>query len=116
MQVQLNTNNYVDGTQDLAERVRVEVEDTLDRFSEQITRVEVHIHDVNGSTKHGVDIKCTAEARLAGMQPIAVTDEATNVEDAVTGAVGKLERALDSAVGKLRNVKGRTSYGGDQVI
>lgn len=116
MQVQLNTNNYVDGTEDLAERVRVEVEETLGRFKEQITRIEVHIHDVNGLTKHGVDIKCTVEARLAGMQPIAVTDESTNVDDAVTGAVGKLERSLDSTLGKLRNVKGRTSYGGDQVI
>jgi ribosome-associated translation inhibitor RaiA len=116
MQVQLNTNNHVDGTEDLADRVRAEVEETLSRFSDQITRVEVHISDVNGATKHGIDIKCTVEARLAGMQPVAVTDQSTNVDDALAGAVGKLERSLDSTLGKLRNVKGRTSYGGDQGI
>ena len=116
MQVQLHTNNHIDGNAELADRVRTEVEDILQRFREQITRVEVHLSDVNGSTKSGVDIKCTIEARLAGMQPIAVTDQSTNVDDAVSGAVGKLERSLDSTLGRLGHVKGRTSYGGDQTI
>ncbi|WP_152053349.1 HPF/RaiA family ribosome-associated protein [Tautonia marina] len=116
MHVQLNTNNHVHGSADLADRIRTEVEDSLSRFGEQITRVEVHVSDVNGSTKSGIDIKCTIEARLAGLQPIAVTDQSTNVDDAVTGALKKLERSLDSTTGRLGHVKGRTSFGGDQEI
>ena len=40
------------------------------------------------------------EARIAGHEPIAVTEHAVNVEQAVRQAAAKLERALDSVIGK----------------
>jgi len=42
------------------------------------------------------------EARLEGMQPIAVTNHDSTIEQAVNGALDKLKASLDSAIGKLR--------------
>lgn len=40
------------------------------------------------------------EARITGHEPIAVTEHAVNVEQAVRQAAAKMERALDSVIGK----------------
>jgi hypothetical protein len=40
------------------------------------------------------------EARLEGRQPIAVTDEADTVVQAVDGAAGKLARLIESTLGR----------------
>jgi ribosome-associated translation inhibitor RaiA len=75
----------------------------LERFSDQVTRVEVHLSDENSDKKSGgADIRCLLEARLAGRQPVAVTDEAATLEQAVDGAVRKMRRSLDSTLGRLQ--------------
>jgi ribosome-associated translation inhibitor RaiA len=45
------------------------------------------------------------EARLTGLQPIAVSDHAATLHQAISGATEKLKRAVDSAVGKLHDHK-----------
>jgi len=47
-------------------------------------------------------MRCLLEARLAGRQPVAVTDAAATVEQAVDGAVRKMRRSLDSTLGRLQ--------------
>jgi len=116
MQVQVHTDNHITGREALIDRVTAEVEGTLDRFASQITRVEVHLEDMNGA-KHGADDKrCLMEARLAGHQPIAASHKADSLDAAISGAAERLVHALDHTLGKLANKKGRTSYGGDQEI
>jgi len=115
MQVQLNTDHNIEGHDELAQQVQAAVEGTVGRFSRQITRVEVHLSDVN-SHKGGDDKRCVLEARVAGLQPIAVSHQAATLPQAIDGAARKLERALDSTLGRLGNQKGRSSYGGDQTI
>jgi len=74
----------------------------LDRFSAQITRVELHLRDENSKGKSGpADKRCTLEVRLAGRRPMAVTHHAPTVEQAVDGASGRMQRALDSSLGRL---------------
>jgi hypothetical protein len=46
------------------------------------------------------------EARLEGHQPIAVTQEAETMDQAVDGAVGKLKSLLDHTLGRLRERQG----------
>lgn len=116
MQILLTTDNHIDGRERLAQWVESEVDGTLDRFGQRITRVEVHLNDVNGDKSGSDDKRCVMEARVAGHQPIAVTHHAATLEDAVTGATEKLERALDHTLGRLNEKKGQTSYGGDQQI
>jgi hypothetical protein len=70
-----------------------------DHPGDRLTRVEVHLSDVNAA-KHGVDDKrCLLEARLAGLQPLAVSHEAESLRSAITGATRKLVRSLDSRSG-----------------
>lgn len=76
----------------------------MKRFGDQITRVEVHLSDENSDKKSGKkDKRCLIEARLAGLQPLAVSHEAATMEHAVDGAVDKLMRSIDTTLGKLDN-------------
>jgi ribosome-associated translation inhibitor RaiA len=117
MQVQVNTDNHVAGGEGLTRQVEAVVEGALGRFGDQVTRVEVHLNDENSAGKSGSDDKrCLMEARLAGLDPIAVSHRGATLEQALDGAAEKLERALDRTLGRLGDKKGRTSYGGDQAI
>ena len=103
MQIQINTDRNIDGNETLAMQVRGVVVNTLGRFSDRITRVEVHLSDENSDQKHGTnDKRCMIEARLEGQQPIAVTHHATTIYFAVDGAVAKLSSSIESTVGRLR--------------
>jgi hypothetical protein len=103
MQIQINTDSSIEGREELAQQVETIVKSTLDRFSERITRVEAHLSDVN-SHKFGEDDKrCLLEARLKGLQPIAVSHQAGTLLQATRGAAEKLKRSLDSTLGRLSN-------------
>lgn len=105
MHVQLNTDNVITGGADLTQTVHTLVENALGRFDEEITRVEVHLNDVNSHKSGAADIRCMLEARIAGHDPVAVTDHAPDIEQAGRGASGKLQRALDSVVGRRRETR-----------
>jgi ribosome-associated translation inhibitor RaiA len=103
MTIQINTDNNIKGDEHLAEYCRNTVATVLSRFSEQVTRVEVHLNDENSHKEGPNDKRCLVEARLEGMNPIAVTNTAANNEQALKGALNKMKSSLDSAIGKLRN-------------
>jgi ribosome-associated translation inhibitor RaiA len=102
MKIQVNTDRNIEGDERLAEFVEGVVADALSRFADQVTRVEVHLADVNADKPGDDDTRCMIEARLAGRRPTAVTHHAGNVREAVSGAADKIERALDRELGKLR--------------
>lgn len=115
MQIQVNTDNHIVGSAELTLQVESAVQSALGRFSERITRVEVHLTDVNGSQKtRGDDIRCVIEARLGGLQPTTVTKNGPSVALAVDNAVDTLEKTLDRTLERLEQHKGRESYAGDQ--
>lgn len=109
MKVQLNTDVHIDGTEALAAKVGATVEQALERFSEHVTRVEVHLGDENGGKSGQQDQRCMLEARLQGRQPVAVTDHAATLELAVHGAAQKLARLLDSTLGRLHDQREKAS-------
>ncbi len=102
MQIQVNTDSSIPGSESLETTVRQVVESALSRFSDRITRVEVHLSDENGD-KGGRDKRCMMEARLEGRRPAAVTHHAATVPDAVTGAAGQLTRLIESTLGRLES-------------
>jgi hypothetical protein len=87
------------------------VEAGLARFRERLTRVEVHLSDVNGP-KGGLDARCALEARAAGRKPVAVTNEAHTPDDAVKGAIEKMKSLLATTFGREDDVKGGPSASG----
>jgi len=103
MKIQFNTDNNVTGSEELKTSMTAFISEDLSRYSDQITRLEVHLSDEDGN-KHGQnDKRCMIEARLEGMQPIAVTNHADTHEQAVTGAVDKLRSSLNTIQGRLKN-------------
>ncbi|MEX2465749.1 MAG: hypothetical protein WD995_02500 [Gemmatimonadota bacterium] len=102
MKVQINTDSNIDGNEALDLEVEALVRDAIDRFSDDLTRVEVHLSDENSSKKGGsVDIRCLIEARLRGLDPIVVTHHAATVDQATEGASRKMRDKLDTVLGKL---------------
>ena len=101
MQVLLNTDPHTDGRHQMAEHLETLVKDALGRFGEQVTRVEAHLADANSHVKANPDeIQCTLEARLVGLEPVVVKDQAGSAHQAIHGAVGKLKRAVATALAK----------------
>jgi len=107
MQVLVNSDHHIVGGEDLTERVQGVVEGRLERFGGRITRVEVHLNDLNSVKLGERDKRCMMEARIGGMKPIAVSHEAPTLTEAIHVAADKLERAIDHALGKLEDTAGR---------
>jgi ribosome-associated translation inhibitor RaiA len=102
MQIQINTDGNIEGHEQLAQQVEAVVRDGLQQFTAKLTRVEVHLSDENSDKKSGAeDKRCLLEARLAGLQPIAVSHEAATTEQAVDGALERLTHLLDGTLGRL---------------
>lgn len=98
--IQINTDNSIEGAERHKEYYTTQISEGLARFEEHITRVEVHLKDENGK-KEGVNDKtCTLEARLKGMQPIAVSSQADSVPKALAFALDKVSAAITTVVGK----------------
>lgn len=95
MQIQINTDNSIQGREKLSEHFQSVIENKLSRFSDRITRLEVHFSDENGPKGGSADKRCMIEARLEGIQPIAVDHEAGTIELALNGAADKLFRLID---------------------
>ncbi|EJM69100.1 MULTISPECIES: HPF/RaiA family ribosome-associated protein [Pseudomonas] len=102
MQIQVNSDNHIQGSKRLEEWVRTTIESTLERYEEDLTRVEVHLRDENGDKPGPHDMRCQLEARPKGHQPVSVTHKASTMEQAIDGAAAKLEHALEHMFGKLR--------------
>ena len=111
MFIQINTDNHVDSDSARDTRLEDQVRQRLARFEERITDVEIHVSDTNGSQGSGGsrgsgDLRCTLEARVNGLQPVAVAEHGATVDRAIMGAAKKAVRALDHQFGKISDRKG----------
>lgn len=113
IQVQVNTGHSIHGSDELNLYVQDTVIASLGRFDRQVTRVEIHLSDDNGSKSRGDDKRCVLEARPAGHQPLVVTHVGATLDEAVDGAVDMMEKLLDRTFEKLYDPKGNTSIGED---
>lgn len=108
MQVLVNSDHHIQGSEPVTARVESIVADAVDRFAERITRVEVHLNDVNADKGGDRDKRCMMEARVGGLAPIVVSHRAATLREAIDGAADKLERALEHALGRLDELEGRS--------
>jgi ribosomal subunit interface protein len=100
MQIQINSDHHISASPEIAGRIQSLVRDTLERYSDRITRVEVHLNDLN-SVKGGTDKRCLMEARMAGIGQIDANHEAPSLDLAIDGAMEKLERAIEHKLGRI---------------
>jgi ribosomal subunit interface protein len=101
MNIQVNTDNNIEGSSELNTYVETSLTEHFERFKNAITRIEVHLSDVNAGKTSANDKRCLLEARIANHQPIVVSHNADTIHQAIEAASDKLLRSLDSMVGKL---------------
>ncbi|WP_343344892.1 HPF/RaiA family ribosome-associated protein [Sphingomicrobium sp. XHP0239] len=96
MDFQFNTDNNIDGTQEVADSIEAGLRSTLSRHVDQLTRLIVHVREETDDR-----YTATVEARIEGQQPQAVTADGGSVEGVVMEAGDKMQRLLTSHFGKL---------------
>ena len=107
MQVQVNTDDHIEGGESLAQWIATESKGRLSRFQDHVTRLDVFLSDLDAGKSGANDKRCRIEARVNGRQAIAVADEANEMGRAFIGAVDKLSRALDTDLGRAKDRHGR---------
>lgn len=101
MIVQVNTDNNIVGNEELESLVNDVLKDRLNQFTPRLSRVEVFIKDENSHKKGFKDKRCSIEARIEGMKPLAASHQASSVVLALEGAVVKLKHVLNHSLKKL---------------
>jgi len=104
--IQIRTDNQVESDAGRNAQIEEQVRQRLARFENRITDIEIHVSDVNGPRGGNADLKCTLEARVNGLAPVAVTDQGNTMDRAVIGAARKAVRALDHQLGRLADARG----------
>ena len=102
MQIRINTDKNIEGNERMSKYFSGVIESTLNRFTEHVTRIEAHLSDENSQKEGPDDKRCLLEARVKGLQPIAVTHKAETLDQAVTGAAEKMKSTLETTIAKIR--------------
>ena len=103
MEILINTDHNISGSENMIDQVKSDLENSFERFSEHLTRLEVKISDENAAKDGQNDKKCVLEARIKGMPPLAVTGQGNSIDQAVSDATGKMKTSLDTTMGRLRS-------------
>ena len=103
MLIQVHAGNGVENTEALQRWASDHLTTTLDRFQQDLTRIEVQLNDENSGKAGAADKRCMMEARLVHHQPLAVNHHGDTQDEAFRGAARKLLHALDHTLGKLRD-------------
>ena len=94
MQIRVDVDDHIDGSEELMVRVEGVVAGSLDGYQEQVTRVDVHLSR-RVPHRHGEhDMCCRMEAHAGGHHPVSVSHEAMTLTEAIHAASAKLERAV----------------------
>jgi hypothetical protein len=108
MLIRISTDRTVPGGEELIRHFEAELAAKLSRFSDHITRLEVHFSE-EAAAAEGLDRRCVLEARPAGRRPVVVSHHAGSVGEACRGAALKLESVLESVYGRAGHHKGGDS-------
>jgi len=106
MDIHINTSNGISGSEQFTETMEAAARSRLSRYEDRLTRVEIHFSDGSASRATTDDKRCAIEARLAGGDPITVTNQAGTLDQAIAGALAKMATAIDRHIGKSTSRKG----------
>lgn len=101
LEIQFNSDNAVNGNDDLSAQARERISERLsERFGSRLTRIEVHVRDIDGTSNGPEGIEATIEARPSNGSPIVVTARNSSPMEAVNSALGTMVTRLDAVFGK----------------
>src|SRR5580693_9121778 len=120
MQIQISSDKNISMHSKLSNLIDSDLKRILDRFKDEITRVEVHLSDENGDKSGAQDKRCRLEVRHKRHQALAVTNDSSDIQTAVTGAAAKMQRLLGNTFGRIedkhRALTTRTSGQGQNLV
>jgi ribosomal subunit interface protein len=100
MKIQVNSNNTIAVDASLTRFVEGKVRRVLGRFTAKLTRVEVHLSDIDNRKTGQADKRCLIEVRPAGARPLSASAKATKMASAIDEAVSKMQRSLTTFFGR----------------
>lgn len=100
MTIQVNSDKTVAVDARTKAFVQGEVDRILKTFTARLTRIEVHLSDVNSRKSGPADKRCVVEARVAGARPLSTSATANKVPAAIGQALRKMQRSLRSFFGR----------------
>lgn len=107
MEIQINTDNSISGTASMIDEMRERLEDRLSRrFGSRLTRLEVHIRDIDGDSNRSDGVEAQIEARPANGDPVSVSERAGDPMQAFNAALVPLVARLSTLFGKRERVRG----------
>jgi ribosome-associated translation inhibitor RaiA len=98
MQIRVDVDDQIDGSEELMVRVEGVVQGSLDGYQEQVTRVDVHLSRRVPHRPGDHDMCCRIEAHAGGHHPVSVSHEAMTLTEAIHAASAKLQRAIHLAL------------------
>lgn len=100
MKIQVNSDKTIAVDAGQIRSVEGEVRRLLGRFAIRLTRVEIHLSDVDNSKRGLADKRCLVEVRPTGARPMSASARAANMVSAVSHALGKMQRELTTFFGR----------------
>jgi hypothetical protein len=94
IKIQVNSDRTIAVDARLIHFVEAEARRVLSRFAGRVSRVEVHLSDVNGNKPGQIDKRCLIEARPKSARPRTASAKAATIPSAVGTALGKMRRSL----------------------
>ena len=100
MQIEIHGNNHSEIDQAWIDYHKKHLAEQMDRFTGYLTRIEVFFNEESEHHQGPKKQRCSMEARMKHHQPIAVTDFAETLLQAMNGASSKLKRSLNDHIEK----------------
>ncbi len=100
--MQIQINGKVSRSDALDGHVDREVNTALRHYADQITRVEVHLNDINAE-KGGQDKRCLVEVRVAGQAPMVAEAIGGDLYGVISQACEKVGRVVGHHLDKLHD-------------
>ena len=100
MNIQINSDRTIDVDANLTARVKEDATRLLSRFETKLTRVEIHLTDIDNQKSGRADKRCLVEVRPAGDNPLTATATTATTESAVDQALRKMQRSLTTFFGR----------------
>jgi ribosomal subunit interface protein len=102
MIIQLNADKNLTIREAYETQISEKLSKDLERYSDHITRLEVHLSDENGNKSGQNDKKCLLEAKMEGKLPVVTSDLGNTYDLALKGATEKLKHAIGTVVSKMQ--------------
>ncbi len=99
MHIEISYQN-IKHSQAVDDHINEHLSDRLARFGDKLTRIEVHLGDVNAGKPGPDDKRCMIEARPARHDPLVVEAHHSDLYRAINDATQKIERVLDKKFAK----------------